>query len=88
MLPVGIATAVLTFSKRKAKPKMSTIMFYERRGDGGADETKVKCDNCDWTGVACDLESISDYQERVTPGETTPAGECPDCGCLAYVVTP
>lgn len=44
-----------------------------------------KCDNCDWTGKTDDLESISDAQERLTPGGTVPAGQCPNCGALAYL---
>ena len=33
MLPVGIATAVLTFSKRKANPMKTTIKLNQREKD-------------------------------------------------------
>lgn len=48
----------------------------------------IKCDNCDWTGseaeLAVDLASTPDLHERLDPGSTVPAGECPKCGCFAY----
>jgi len=51
------------------------------------DETlPVKCDDCDWTGTAGQTEMISDIQERLTPGGVVPAGQCPECGALAYPI--
>lgn len=60
---------------------------------------KVECGNCDWTGddsmdelgnqtaggliPLCDVE---DFTERIDPGSEVPAGECPECGALAYLV--
>ena len=64
---------------------MSQVFFHERRCDGGTDATPCACQNCDWEGEACDLNGISDYEQRVSPGEITPAGECPECGALAHV---
>jgi hypothetical protein len=61
------------------------VFFYERRKYGGDDETPVACGDCNWNGAGCDLNGISDYEERVAPGEVTPAGECPECGALAYL---
>jgi hypothetical protein len=52
---------------------------------GATDRTKVACEDCDWQGEACELEGISDFSERVAPGEICPAGECPECGALAHV---
>lgn len=46
----------------------------------------VRCGNCDWCGTAIELEAISDIEERLYPGETVPAGQCPDCGALAYLL--
>ncbi len=51
-----------------------------------ADDAKVKCDDCDWTGVGLDLDLIADIHLRVAPGEPYPAGECPECGCLCHLV--
>jgi hypothetical protein len=48
----------------------------------------VSCDNCDWEGVAEDLEITSDLEERISPGDIVPAGECPECNCLAYLAKP
>ena len=45
-----------------------------------------KCDNCNWTGRDDETAHIRKYSERVTPGGIAPAGECPDCGALAYPV--
>ena len=46
----------------------------------------VACDNCVWTGVGAELKPIVDIEERVFAGEKVPAGECPDCGCLAHIM--
>lgn len=51
------------------------------------DEAKVKCDNCDWTGTGAQLHEVADIQERLDPGGEVPAGQCPECGALAYIVT-
>lgn len=51
-------------------------------------KTPVGCDNCGWLGTADQLEEICDFQERVYPGETTPAGACPvdDCGACCHLI--
>lgn len=53
-------------------------------------EAPVKCGNCSWEGKAEDLEPIQSAQQRLTAGETVPAGECPsdECGALAYLIEP
>lgn len=47
------------------------------------------CDNCDWRGtlneLGAELEEIKNLAERLSPGGEVPAGECPCCGCLAYI---
>lgn len=43
------------------------------------------CGNCDWTGRVKQLKTIKDPDERLDPGDEIPAGECPDCGALAYL---
>jgi hypothetical protein len=68
---------------KEGKPKMFKTSFY-----GATDRTKVACEDCDWQGEACELEGISDFSERVAPGEICPAGECPECGALAHVAKP
>ena len=53
----------------------------------GLDETlPCECANCDWHGTVADVEAITDVQERVCAGETVPAGQCPECGCLAHLI--
>lgn len=44
------------------------------------------CDNCDWIGPATQVDDIQDPGERLDPGSEVPVGECPECGCLAYLV--
>lgn len=44
------------------------------------------CQNCDWEGKETELCEIVDLEQRVGPGETMPAGECPECGALAQLV--
>lgn len=45
------------------------------------------CENCGWKGTAAALEMISDFEDRVSAGETVPAGQCPECGALAHLDT-
>lgn len=49
-----------------------------------------ECGNCDWTGtladIQIDLEHAPNLAERLNAGATVPAGECPECGCFAYLV--
>jgi hypothetical protein len=35
-----------------------------------------------------EMESVKDIWERVQPGETMPAGECPNCHALCYPIKP
>ena len=54
-----------------------------------SDNTRaVECSNCDWTGTPgqCGEMRPDSVLERVTPGETMPVGECPECGCVAHFV--
>lgn len=51
-----------------------------------ANSTPCACDNCEWKGPAELLEPIHDIEQRLDPGGTVPAGECPECGALAYIV--
>ena len=44
----------------------------------------VACDDCPWAGSASDLWEIHNAEARVDAGGVVPAGECPDCGALAY----
>lgn len=65
---------------------MSTITISQNYGH--EDEFLCLCDNCGETLSSSDLAPIKDCQERLTPGCETPAGECPHCYALAYVVKP
>ena len=51
-------------------------------------EGPCTCGNCGWSGDAADLESVKDAEQRLAAGETVPAGECPECGSLAYLDNP
>lgn len=44
---------------------------------------KCKCDNCDWTDTADNLNAVE--IASLTPGHASPAGRCPECDSLAYV---
>ena len=52
--------------------------------------TRCYCDNCDWTGTQDDVSESGPLfiGIRLDPGSEVPAGDCPDCGAFAYVVTP
>ena len=47
---------------------------------------QVKCQDCDWTGRAEDVEPLSRAWERVQPGDIMPAGACPKCGAAAMLI--
>ncbi len=47
---------------------------------------KAECGNCGWTGAPDRLNAIADIEQRVSSGEETPAGECPECGSLAHLI--
>lgn len=53
------------------------------------DSTQARCENCGWAGdigsLGRDLWETPDLNERLSPGETVPAGECPKCGTLAHL---
>ena len=48
------------------------------------------CGNCNWTGDEAELATPLDLTPglniRLDAGATVPAGECPECGALAYLV--
>lgn len=53
------------------------------------DQRQCECFNCGWNGDEDALKEIKDFHSRVEAGDTTvPAGECPECGCLAYLKEP
>lgn len=51
-----------------------------------ADVTPCKCDNCGAVTPLSDLDPIQDPGERLSPNSPVPAGECPNCDALAYVI--
>ncbi len=62
---------------------MSNITLHYSDGKATA-----RCQNCDWSGPFDDSLSIVDAEERLTPGEIVPCGECPQCGSLAHLDPP
>lgn len=52
------------------------------------DWSEAKCDNCSVTHDILALEPIKDVEQRLDCGSEIPAGECPECGALCYVVKP
>lgn len=46
----------------------------------------AECDDCGETWRVDDLDDIERYHERVSSGSTVPAGECPECGALCYLL--
>lgn len=49
---------------------------------------KCVCANCDWQGDDSQVNPIQDIMQRIDPGGTVPAGECPKCGALCYLDAP
>ena len=46
----------------------------------------AKCDNCGKITIESMLNEARDLHQRVDMGGEMPAGECPACGSLAYLV--
>lgn len=44
----------------------------------------ARCDDCEHVHPVAELAEPKRLSERLDPGGTVPAGECPDCGALAY----
>lgn len=68
-------------------PKCGTTMTPYDSDDQIDPSELVECQNCSWEGHIDDCKPIKDIHERVEPGETMPAGECPDCGALAHLAS-
>ena len=47
---------------------------------------RARCADCGWQGLAKNCDMVVDAQERLDPGCTVPAGQCPECRALAYLV--
>lgn len=50
---------------------------------------EVVCENCGWQGDDDDdgftrLSMCHGLDERLTPGQEVPAGQCPECQCFCY----
>ena len=47
---------------------------------------KCECDNCGHICRGDELDMIRDIEQRLDPNGPTPAGECPECGALSYLI--
>jgi hypothetical protein len=45
----------------------------------------TNCDNCGCQADNHNIDPIVDAEQRLTPGEETPAGQCRDCGALVFL---
>jgi hypothetical protein len=52
----------------------------------GADDDEARCDNCRRIWAVGELVEPKRLSERLDPGGTVPAGECPECGAFAYLL--
>ena len=59
----------------------SYVAFIDVEPSDGA-----KCSDCGWEGRAGALQEVEDCS--LTPGDPSPAGRCPKCGCIAYLKEP
>ena len=66
----------------KPVPQPSTTALFDKVSPN----LIVRCGNCGWHGKAAKTLPIQDLEERITPGEEVPVGECPECGCLCHLV--
>jgi len=49
-------------------------------------EGVAECQDCGGRWGENDLHVVRHLTERVLPGETMPAGECPDCGAVCHLI--
>ena len=49
---------------------------------------RAKCENCGHECHPSQCGWIQHAEQRLTAGEEVPVGECPECGCCAYLVKP
>lgn len=54
--------------------------------DNAPDLAPCRCANCQLLFVIEELDDIDDVGERLDPGGEVPAGQCPECGALAYLI--
>lgn len=47
---------------------------------------ETQCLNCAKFWPLNKLDEVRDFALRTEPGEEVPAGECPECNCLCYIV--
>lgn len=51
------------------------------------DDTAIAaCDNCLLRCAVLKLDEIDDLEQRLDAGGEVPAGQCPGCGALSYLV--
>lgn len=44
------------------------------------------CDNCRLYCAVSELDPIDDLEQRLDAGGVVPAGQCPSCGALSYLL--
>mgnify|MGYP000865274880 CR=1 FL=1 len=67
---------------------LDAALGHHHRGAATAEVRDLcACDDCGWTGALEETQPIRDFWSRVEPGGIMPAGECPRCGVLAYLLT-
>lgn len=52
----------------------------------GETQAAARCDDCKAITPLDQLDPIRDLHRRVTAGDELPAGQCPKCGMLAFVI--
>ena len=48
-------------------------------------EPAAVCENCAWRGPSWEADQYRDFWSRIDPGDTMPAGDCPECGCHVFI---
>lgn len=54
-------------------------------GEATADAINCQCANCNWQGPIEKVDECRDFWSRVAPGDTVPAGDCPECGAFVFI---
>jgi len=78
--------AILENAELQLEPKSSATPERDADRERSEQEPMTACDNCGHQWRQSDLEEPKDIWQRLDPGAEVPAGECPACGALCYLI--
>lgn len=62
------------------------LTFLPKLPEDIEDNARCECDSCDRVMEAWECNPIEEFHKKMKVGDLVPAGECPYCGGLAYLM--